>query len=35
MNRQSATTYEGPPSFAKSLFVGEVHEDIVFPYPSM
>src|SRR2546421_10607447 len=25
---------QGVSSFAKSLFLGEIHEDLVFPYPS-
>jgi len=24
---------EGVSSFAKSLFLGEIHEELVFPYP--
>ena len=36
---EAATTTQAPPeraevsSFAKSLFLGEIHEDLVFPYP--
>jgi acyl-CoA dehydrogenase family protein 9 len=30
---QEATPVEGVSSFAKSLFLGEIHEDVVFPYP--
>jgi acyl-CoA dehydrogenase family protein 9 len=30
---QSASTAEDVSSFAKSLFLGELHEDLVFPYP--
>ena len=26
-------TQEKASSFAKSLFLGEIHEDLVFPYP--
>jgi len=28
-------SYQGPPSFAKSLFMGEVHPGPVFPYPAL
>ena len=31
--RQSSEPVEGVSSFAKSLFLGEIHEDLVFPYP--
>ena len=31
--KQSSETVEGVSSFAKSLFLGEIHEDLVFPYP--
>ena len=31
--RQSTSPREGVSSFAKSLFLGEIHEDLVFPYP--
>jgi acyl-CoA dehydrogenase family protein 9 len=30
---QSSEPVEGVSSFAKSLFLGEIHEDLVFPYP--
>src|SRR3954469_6555430 len=30
---QSTPPVEGVSSFAKSLFLGEIHEEIVFPYP--
>lgn len=30
---QDATPVEGVSSFTKSLFLGEIHEDVVFPYP--
>jgi acyl-CoA dehydrogenase family member 9 len=30
---QEAPPVEGVSSFAKSLFLGEIHEDVVFPYP--
>ena len=36
---EAATTEQKPrdeeavSSFAKSLFLGEIHEDLVFPYP--
>ena len=26
---------QGVSSFAKSLFLGEIHEDLVFPYPKV
>ncbi len=29
------TSEEHPSSFAKSLFLGDIHEDMVFPYPRM
>jgi acyl-CoA dehydrogenase family protein 9 len=32
-NSQDAAQAEGVSSFAKSLFLGEIHEDVVFPYP--
>ena len=31
--RQPTPPAEGVSSFAKSLFLGEIHEDLVFPYP--
>ncbi|HEX4733343.1 MAG TPA: acyl-CoA dehydrogenase family protein [Thermoleophilaceae bacterium] len=31
--KQSTSAVEGVSSFAKSLFLGELHEDVVFPYP--
>ena len=31
--KQATSSVEGVSSFAKSLFLGEVHEDVVFPYP--
>jgi len=31
--KQDEGTVEGVSSFAKSLFLGEIHEDLVFPYP--
>jgi acyl-CoA dehydrogenase family protein 9 len=31
--KQDTSPVEGVSSFAKSLFLGEIHEDIVFPYP--
>jgi acyl-CoA dehydrogenase family protein 9 len=31
--KQSSEPVEGVSSFAKSLFLGEIHEDLVFPYP--
>jgi len=31
--KQDSGEAEGVSSFAKSLFLGEIHEDIVFPYP--
>jgi acyl-CoA dehydrogenase family member 9 len=31
--KQDGQTAEGVSSFAKSLFLGEIHEDLVFPYP--
>ena len=30
---QATSPVEGVSSFAKSLFLGELHEDVVFPYP--
>src|SRR5436190_14327207 len=30
---QQAPPQQGVSSFAKSLFLGEIHEDLVFPYP--
>ena len=30
---QGSPTTERASSFAKSLFLGEIHEDLVFPYP--
>jgi acyl-CoA dehydrogenase family member 9 len=30
---QDAAQAQGVSSFAKSLFLGEIHEDVVFPYP--
>jgi acyl-CoA dehydrogenase family member 9 len=30
---QATSPVEGVSSFAKSLFLGEIHEDVVFPYP--
>ncbi|MFL5839337.1 MAG: acyl-CoA dehydrogenase family protein [Thermoleophilaceae bacterium] len=30
---QETAPVEGVSSFAKSLFLGEIHEDVVFPYP--
>jgi acyl-CoA dehydrogenase family member 9 len=30
---QATSAVEGVSSFAKSLFLGEIHEDVVFPYP--
>jgi acyl-CoA dehydrogenase family member 9 len=30
---QATSRVEGVSSFAKSLFLGELHEDVVFPYP--
>src|SRR6476619_4452407 len=30
---QDTPPVEGVSSFAKSLFLGEIHEDVVFPYP--
>ena len=36
---EAATTTQRPPereevsSFSKSLFLGEIHEDLVFPFP--
>ena len=30
---QATSPLEGVSSFAKSLFLGEIHEDVVFPYP--
>ncbi|MFL5895350.1 MAG: acyl-CoA dehydrogenase family protein [Thermoleophilaceae bacterium] len=30
---QDKASVEGVSSFAKSLFLGEIHEDVVFPYP--
>jgi len=32
--RQEAPPRQGVSSFAKSLFLGEIHEELVFPYPS-
>jgi acyl-CoA dehydrogenase family protein 9 len=31
--KQETPPVEGVSSFAKSLFLGEIHEDLVFPYP--
>src|SRR5215213_8423499 len=31
--KQESAPVEGVSSFTKSLFLGEIHEDIVFPYP--
>ncbi|HEX4718106.1 MAG TPA: acyl-CoA dehydrogenase family protein [Thermoleophilaceae bacterium] len=31
--QQATSPVEGVSSFAKSLFLGEIHEDVVFPYP--
>ncbi|HEV2074733.1 MAG TPA: acyl-CoA dehydrogenase family protein, partial [Thermoleophilaceae bacterium] len=31
--RQATPPDEGVSSFAKSLFLGEIHEELVFPYP--
>jgi acyl-CoA dehydrogenase family protein 9 len=31
--KQSTEPKDGVSSFAKSLFLGEIHEDLVFPYP--
>src|SRR3954449_11743080 len=31
--KQDSGTVEGVSSFAKSLFLGEIHEELVFPYP--
>ncbi len=31
---QSAPPHQGVSSFAKSLFLGEIHEELVFPYPT-
>ncbi len=31
--KQDSESVEGVSSFAKSLFLGEIHEDLVFPYP--
>jgi acyl-CoA dehydrogenase family protein 9 len=31
--KQDSSPVEGVSSFAKSLFLGELHEDVVFPYP--
>ena len=31
--RQSTSPVEGVSSFAKSLFLGEIHEELVFPFP--
>src|SRR3954468_17363409 len=30
---RDAPTQQGVSSFAKSLFLGEIHEDLVFPFP--
>ena len=30
---QPTPPQQGVSSFAKSLFLGEIHEDLVFPYP--
>ena len=30
---QDTPPIEGVSSFAKSLFLGEIHEDLVFPFP--
>ena len=30
---QPTPSQQGVSSFAKSLFLGEIHEDLVFPYP--
>lgn len=31
----SQQAYQGPPSYAKALFLGEVHPQAVYPYPSL
>ena len=31
--KQESEQAEGVSSFAKSLFLGEIHEDLAFPYP--
>ena len=31
--KQDTSPVEGVSSFAKSLFLGEIHEELVFPYP--
>jgi hypothetical protein len=31
--KDQSSAREGVSSFAKSLFFGEIHEDLVFPYP--
>jgi acyl-CoA dehydrogenase family protein 9 len=31
--RQDTPPFRGVSSFAKSLFLGEIHEDLIFPYP--
>jgi len=31
--KQATPPVEGVSSFAKSLFLGEIHEEIVFPFP--
>jgi acyl-CoA dehydrogenase family protein 9 len=31
--KQDSGTVEGVSSFAKSMFLGEIHEELVFPYP--
>ena len=31
--QQPSPPQQGVSSFAKSLFLGEIHEDLVFPYP--
>ena len=31
--KQADTSLEGVSSFAKSLFLGEIHDELVFPYP--
>jgi len=28
-------SYQGPPSFAKALFLGEVHPGAIFPFPTL
>ena len=31
--QQSTSAEQGVSSFAKSLFLGEIHQDLVFPFP--